>query len=42
MIPGMRTVKHADSNSRLPDLGPLPEETLAILKRHAWDRNFYN
>ncbi len=42
VIPGMRTVKHAESNSRLPDLGPLPEDTLAILKRHAWDRNFYN
>ncbi|MDR3703982.1 MAG: aldo/keto reductase [Candidatus Sulfopaludibacter sp.] len=42
VIPGMRTVKHAESNSRLPDLGPLPDDTLAILKRHAWDRNFYN
>ncbi len=42
VIPGMRTVKHAESNSRLPDLGPLPADTLAILKRHAWDRNFYN
>lgn len=42
VIPGMRTVKHAESNSRLPDLGPLPAGTLAILKRHAWDRNFYN
>lgn len=41
VIPGMRTVKHAEGNSRLPDLGPLPAETLAILKRHAWDRNFY-
>lgn len=42
VIPGMRTVKHAESNSRLPDLGALPGSTLAILKRHAWDRNFYN
>ncbi len=42
VIPGMRTVKHAEANSRLPDLGVLPESTLSILKRHAWDRNFYN
>ena len=41
VIPGMRTVKHAESNSRLADLGPLPAATLAVLKRHAWDRNFY-
>lgn len=42
VIPGMRTVKHAESNSRLADEGPLPKETLAMLKRHAWDRNFYS
>ena len=42
VIPGMRSVKHAENNSRLPDLGPLPGSTLEILKRHAWDRNFYN
>ncbi len=42
VIPGMRTVKHAENNSRLPDLGPLPADILATLKRHAWDRNFYN
>jgi aryl-alcohol dehydrogenase-like predicted oxidoreductase len=42
VIPGMRTVKHAEANSALPDRGPLPTETLKILKRHAWDRNFYS
>jgi aryl-alcohol dehydrogenase-like predicted oxidoreductase len=42
VIPGMRTVKHAESNTRLADQGPLPKETMAILKRHAWDRNFYS
>ncbi len=41
VIPGMRTVRHAESNARLGDQGPLPEQTLAVLKRHAWDRNFY-
>jgi hypothetical protein len=31
-----------ESNAALSDLGALPAETLAMLKRHAWDRNFYN
>ncbi|MBZ5619229.1 MAG: aldo/keto reductase [Acidobacteriia bacterium] len=42
VIPGMRTKRHAESNIAVSDLGPLPSETLAILKRHSWDRNFYN
>jgi aryl-alcohol dehydrogenase-like predicted oxidoreductase len=42
VIPGMRTVRHAESNTALSAKGPLPEETLAVLKRHAWDRNFYD
>ena len=41
VIPGMRTRKHVESNAALSDQGPLPAETLARLKRHAWDRNFY-
>ncbi len=41
-IPGMRTVRHVEHNAALSDQGPLPEEILAILKRHAWDRNFYD
>ncbi len=41
VIPGMRTRKHAESNSALSDLGPLPPDMLQLLKRHAWDRNFY-
>jgi aryl-alcohol dehydrogenase-like predicted oxidoreductase len=41
VIPGMRTRRHVESNTALSDLGPLPATTLATLKRHAWDRNFY-
>ena len=41
VIPGMRTGRHAEANSALSGQGPLPEETMAILKRHAWDRNYY-
>jgi aryl-alcohol dehydrogenase-like predicted oxidoreductase len=41
VIPGMRTRRHVESNTALSDLGALPAATLATLKRHAWDRNFY-
>lgn len=42
VIPGMRTVRHAERNAAASGQGPLPAATLAILKRHVWDRNFYN
>jgi aryl-alcohol dehydrogenase-like predicted oxidoreductase len=42
VIPGMRRVKNVEMNTRLPDLGPLPENVMAILKRHAWDKNYYS
>jgi aryl-alcohol dehydrogenase-like predicted oxidoreductase len=41
VIPGMRTLRHAESNAALSDLGALPGATLEMLKRHAWDRTFY-
>jgi aryl-alcohol dehydrogenase-like predicted oxidoreductase len=41
VIPGMRTRSHVEANSILSGAGPLPAETMAILKRHAWDRNYY-
>ena len=42
VIPGMRTKRHAESNTAVSDQGPLPPDTLRILKRHAWERNFYS
>jgi aryl-alcohol dehydrogenase-like predicted oxidoreductase len=42
VIPGMRSLRNAESNCAVPDKGPLPSETLAVLRRHAWDRNFYD
>jgi aryl-alcohol dehydrogenase-like predicted oxidoreductase len=42
VIPGMRSLKNAEANCAEPDQGPLPPDTLAILRRHAWDRNFYD
>ncbi len=42
VIPGMRSMCNAEANCAVPGKGPLPEETLAVLRRHAWDRNFYD
>src|SRR5664279_1882817 len=42
VIPGMRSRRHVEGNAALSNLGALPAATLATLKRHAWDRNFYN
>jgi aryl-alcohol dehydrogenase-like predicted oxidoreductase len=41
VIPGMRRVSTVESSCRTSSSGPLDAATLAILRRHAWDRNFY-
>jgi aryl-alcohol dehydrogenase-like predicted oxidoreductase len=41
VIPGMRTRQNVEANCAASDKGPLPEKTLALLKKHAWLRNFY-
>ena len=41
VIPGMRRVETVESSGRAAAAGMLDDRTLAILKRHAWDRNFY-
>lgn len=41
VIPGMRRVETVESSCRAASAGMLDEKTLAILKRHAWNRNFY-
>lgn len=41
VIPGMRRVSSVESSCRAASAGPLDARTQAILKRHAWDRNFY-
>jgi hypothetical protein len=37
----MRRIATVESSCAVPAAGPLPENVLAILKKHAWDRNFY-
>ena len=41
VIPGMRRVATVESSCRAAQAGMLDSRTLGILKRHAWNRNFY-
>ena len=38
IIPGMRKLKHVESNIACSEAGPLPDELTADLKKHRWDR----
>jgi aryl-alcohol dehydrogenase-like predicted oxidoreductase len=40
-IPGMRRISTVESSCRASTVGKLDAKTLDILKRHSWDRNFY-
>ncbi len=42
VIPGMRSRANVAFNCSIPGKGPLPEKVLAVLRRHAWERNFYD
>jgi aryl-alcohol dehydrogenase-like predicted oxidoreductase len=41
VIPGMRSIGSVEGNVMASGQGPLPHPALEILRRHAWDRNFY-
>jgi aryl-alcohol dehydrogenase-like predicted oxidoreductase len=41
IIPGMRTVRHAESNTALGDGQVLPSEQVRRLKAHRWVRSYY-
>jgi len=41
VIPGMRTRANVDFNCSISGKGPLPDKVIAILRKHAWERNFY-
>jgi aryl-alcohol dehydrogenase-like predicted oxidoreductase len=41
VIPGMRRPAHVEGNAAVSDMGPLSAATLAKLRKHRWDRNFY-
>jgi aryl-alcohol dehydrogenase-like predicted oxidoreductase len=42
VIPGMRKVKNVESNMGTSAAGPLPADVLAMLKKHAWNRDYYS
>lgn len=42
VIPGMRKVRNVESSCAVSDLGPLPAHVLAILKQHAWVKDFHS
>ncbi len=42
VIPGMRKVRNAQANVALSDRGGLDSRVLDVLRRHAWERNFYS
>lgn len=41
VIPGMRSARHVEANCTASMKGPLPEHVRSILKKHAWEKNFY-
>ena len=41
VIPGMRSRSHVEANVGVCDLGLLPADTIDILRRHVWSKNFY-
>jgi aryl-alcohol dehydrogenase-like predicted oxidoreductase len=42
VIPGMRSIRNVEANCGVSDKGPLPPGVLGVLRRHAWERNFYD
>jgi aryl-alcohol dehydrogenase-like predicted oxidoreductase len=42
VIPGMRSRHHVEANCAVSDKGPLPKKVLDLLKKHQWERNFYD
>jgi aryl-alcohol dehydrogenase-like predicted oxidoreductase len=41
VIPGMRRVETVESSCHVSDLGALDAETVKLLEKHRWQRNFY-
>jgi aryl-alcohol dehydrogenase-like predicted oxidoreductase len=42
VIPGMRRARHVEANAAVSAKGPLAAETLAVLEKHVWEKNFYD
>jgi aryl-alcohol dehydrogenase-like predicted oxidoreductase len=42
VIPGMRRIRNVENNMAVSDRGPLPAAIMELLRKHAWDKNFYS
>ena len=42
VIPGMRTLRNVEANCAVSARGSLPAGVLATLRKHVWERNFYD
>jgi aryl-alcohol dehydrogenase-like predicted oxidoreductase len=42
VIPGMRSVRNVEANTAAVEQGPLSEAELEKLRRHRWERSFYD
>ena len=42
VIPGMRSPENVAANAAAVELGPLSEDELVVLRRHAWEHSFYD
>lgn len=42
VIPGMRSISSVEGNVLASGQGPLPADMLSLLRKHAWNRNFYD
>lgn len=42
VIAGMRSSRHVQLNAAVSQLEPLADETVQILRRHRWEKNFYD
>ena len=42
VIPGMRSISSVNGNVSASGQGPLPSDMLDMLRKHAWNRNFYD
>jgi aryl-alcohol dehydrogenase-like predicted oxidoreductase len=41
VIPGMRRMRNVEQNMKVSDKGSLPDAVLAVLRKHAWAKNYY-
>ncbi len=41
VIPGMRKVRNVSANLAVSSMGPIPAPILEVLRKHAWDKNYY-